>query len=120
MPGDPAMVRLFVGAYARQMGMGTINMYNYRAASFKCPWSAQWIQASFTVYVDDVADNFDVNNNAASVMAEGDSQNNVITERLAEVQMVQNVSKQENLVFFTGTNAAFLEAKFLRDQELAG
>eukprot|EP00959_Pyramimonas_sp_CCMP1952_P073822 1543024-Pyramimonas_sp.AAC.1 len=71
MPGDPAMVRLFVGAYARQMGMGSINISNYRAASFKCPWSAQWIQASFTVYVDDVADNFDVTNNAASIMAEG-------------------------------------------------
>eukprot|EP00959_Pyramimonas_sp_CCMP1952_P214143 4480586-Pyramimonas_sp.AAC.1 len=94
MPGDPAMVRLFVGAYARQMRMGTINLYNYRAASFKCPWSAQWIQASFTVYVDGVADNFDVNNNAASVMAEGDSQNDAITERLAEIQMIQNAPTQ--------------------------
>eukprot|EP00959_Pyramimonas_sp_CCMP1952_P276387 5777508-Pyramimonas_sp.AAC.1 len=94
MPGDPAMVRLFVGAYARQMGMGTINMYNYRAASFKCPWSSQWIQGSFTVYVGDVADNFDVNNNAVNVMAEGDSQNEVITERLAEIQMTQNAPMQ--------------------------
>eukprot|EP00959_Pyramimonas_sp_CCMP1952_P059620 1245257-Pyramimonas_sp.AAC.1 len=70
LPDDPAMVRLLVGAYSRQMGTGSITVDNYKHNSFKCPWNNKWIQAAVTLYVGDAADNLDAPTNAMATILE--------------------------------------------------
>eukprot|EP00959_Pyramimonas_sp_CCMP1952_P256300 5353638-Pyramimonas_sp.AAC.1 len=72
------MVRLFVGAYSRQMGMGSVRASNYKQSSSQCPWSQKWAQTVFTLYVGDTADNFDVKTTSESITSHGKFQNTAI------------------------------------------
>eukprot|EP00959_Pyramimonas_sp_CCMP1952_P200959 4202997-Pyramimonas_sp.AAC.1 len=98
------------------MGMGSININNYKQSSFFCPWARKRMQAACTLYVDDAADNFYVDNSTESIVAAGVYQNQIITGRMTEGKMAQNVSKHENLLYLAGQNSIYLEAKLLREQ----